>query len=137
MISHIFHHTILIAPILHHIQKCAHFQDLCYLLDPLHLWQYRLCSFQMGGTKLERFLPKNQHTITAIPYRASTGPEQGFPCVVFPHREKPVFISWDPCNENRFFPDGNTTQGKSCLHYKDRVAVCAYLFSVILNSILY
>ena len=24
---------------------------------------------------------------TAIPYRASTGPEQGFPCVVFPHRE--------------------------------------------------
>jgi hypothetical protein len=26
---------------------------------------------------------------TAIPYRASTGPEQGFPCVLFPHREKP------------------------------------------------
>ena len=26
------------------------------------LWQYRLWSFQMGGTKLERFLPKNQHT---------------------------------------------------------------------------
>ena len=24
--------------------------------------QYRLWSFQMGGTKLERFLPKNQHT---------------------------------------------------------------------------
>ena len=30
---------------------------------------------------------------TAIPYRVSTGPEQGFPCVVFPHREKPVFSS--------------------------------------------
>ena len=30
---------------------------------------------------------------TAIPYRASTGPEQGFPCVLFPHREKPVYIS--------------------------------------------
>ena len=26
------------------------------------LWQYGLCSFQVGGTKLERFLPKNQHT---------------------------------------------------------------------------
>ena len=30
---------------------------------------------------------------TAIPYRASTGPEQGFPCVLFPHREKPVFVT--------------------------------------------
>ena len=30
---------------------------------------------------------------TAIPYRAITGPEQGFPCVLFPHREKPVFIT--------------------------------------------
>ena len=58
---------------------------------------------------------------TAIPYRASTGPEQGFPCVVFPHREKPVFISWEPCNENRFFPDGNTTQGKPCSHYRGGV----------------
>ena len=26
------------------------------------LWQYVLWSFQTGGTKLERFLPKNQHT---------------------------------------------------------------------------
>ena len=26
------------------------------------LWQYRLSSFQAGYTKLERFLPKNQHT---------------------------------------------------------------------------
>ena len=28
----------------------------------------------------------NGHS-TAIPYRASTGPEQGFPCVVFQHRK--------------------------------------------------
>ena len=28
----------------------------------LSLWQYGLWSFQTGGTKLERFLPKNQHT---------------------------------------------------------------------------
>ena len=26
------------------------------------LWQYGLWSFQTGGTKLERFLPKNEHT---------------------------------------------------------------------------
>ena len=26
------------------------------------LWQYGLWSFQAGDTKLERFLPKNQHT---------------------------------------------------------------------------
>ena len=26
------------------------------------LWQYGLWSFQMGGTKLESFLPKNQDT---------------------------------------------------------------------------
>ena len=26
------------------------------------LWQYGLWSFQAGSTKLERFLPKNQHT---------------------------------------------------------------------------
>ena len=26
------------------------------------LWQYGLLSFQMGDTKLERFLPRNQHT---------------------------------------------------------------------------
>ena len=25
------------------------------------IWQYGLWSFQAGGTKLERFLPKNQH----------------------------------------------------------------------------
>jgi hypothetical protein len=60
---------------------------------------------------------------TAIPYKVSTGPEQGFPCVVFPHREKPVFSSWDPCNENRIFPVGNTTQGKPCFHYRGGFAV--------------
>ena len=60
---------------------------------------------------------------TAIPYRASTGPEQGFPCVVFPHRENPVFITWDPCNENRFFTVGNTTQGKPYSHYRDGFAM--------------
>ena len=64
-----------------------------------------------------------RYECTAIPYRVSTGPEQGFPCVVFPHREKPVFSSWDPCNENRIFPVGNTTQGKPCFHYRNGFAV--------------
>ena len=52
---------------------------------------------------------------TAIP----TGPEQGFPSVVFPHRENPVFIAGFPVDENRFFPVGNTTQGKPCFHYME------------------
>ena len=57
--------------------------------------------------------------ITAIPYRISTGPEQGFPCVVFPHREKPVFSSWDPCNVYLVFPTGKilfiTGMGLQCI----------------------
>ena len=61
--------------------------------------------------------------LTAIPYKANTGPEQGFPCVIFPHREKPVFITWDPCYENMIFPVGNTTQVKPCSHYRDGFAV--------------
>ena len=31
-------------------------------LQTLSLWQYGFWSFQAGGTKLERFLHKNQHT---------------------------------------------------------------------------
>ena len=30
--------------------------------EPNHLWQYGVRSFQAGGTKLEIFLHKNQHT---------------------------------------------------------------------------
>ena len=51
------------------------------------------------------------------------GPEQGFPCVVFPHREKPVFITGFLGDENRFFPVRKTTQGKPCSHYRDGFAV--------------
>ena len=31
-------------------------------LTLFNLWRYGLWSFQMGGTELERFLPKNEHT---------------------------------------------------------------------------
>ena len=34
----------------------------CRVMDAPTVWQYGLWSFQTGGTKLERFLPKNQHT---------------------------------------------------------------------------
>ena len=62
---------------------------------------------------------------TAIPYRASTGPEQGFPCVVcISTQEKPVFIAGFPVDENRFYPVGNTTEGKPCFHYRYGFAVC-------------
>ena len=60
---------------------------------------------------------------TAIPYRASTEPEQGFPCVLFPHREKPVFITGFPGDGYRFFPVRKSTQGKPCFHYRDGFAV--------------
>ena len=61
---------------------------------------------------------------TAIPYRVITGWKQGFPCEVFPHREKPVLITWNPCSENRLFPVRKTSQGKPCFHYRDGFAVC-------------
>ena len=60
---------------------------------------------------------------TAIPYRISTGPGQGFSCALFPHREKPVFITGFPDDENRFFPVRKTTQGKPCFQYRDGLAV--------------
>ena len=41
---------------------------------------------------------------TAIPYRASTGPEQGFPCVLFPVGK-------------------SSTQEKPCFYYRDGFAV--------------
>ena len=41
----------------------SHVFNLSYMNNmALQLWQYGLWSFQMGGTRLERFLHKNQHT---------------------------------------------------------------------------
>ena len=37
----------------------------------------------------------------------------GFSLCTFSHREKPVSISWDPCNNYRFFPVGKKYTGKS------------------------
>ena len=43
-----------------HIQNF--FPDFVLYVQVCTLWQYGLWSFQTGGTKLERFFPKNQHT---------------------------------------------------------------------------
>ena len=39
-----------------------HKENTHFLKRDYQVWQYGLWSFQTGGTKLERFLPKNQHT---------------------------------------------------------------------------
>ena len=41
---------------------CHSFILILIIIKGCPLWQYGLWSFQTGGTKLERFLPKNQHT---------------------------------------------------------------------------
>ena len=66
---------------------------------------------------------------TAIPYSASTGPEQGFPCVVFPHMEKPVFIIGFPGDKNRFFPAWIYYTGKTLFSLQGWV--CSVLQSAI------
>ena len=38
--------------------------ELAFLV--YRLWQYGLWSFQAGGTKLERFLPKNQRKLLSF-----------------------------------------------------------------------
>ena len=65
------------------------------------------------------YIWKKPKKVTALQSR--TGPEQGFPCVVFPHREKPVFITGFPGDKNRFFPVRKTTQGKPCFHCREWV----------------
>ena len=71
------------------------------------------------------------YIFTAIPYRASTEPEQGFPCVLFANREKPVFITGIPANENRFFPVGKSTQGNPCFHYRGGFAVYVHKIQIV------
>ena len=38
----------------------------------------------------------------------------GFSLCSISHREKPVFITWEHCNENRFFPVWEKYTGKPC-----------------------
>ena len=71
-------------------------------------WRISKKSSSGGLCHSKNFSLKNE-ILTAIPYRASTRPEQGFPCVVNYHKEKPVFIV------------RITTQGNPCSHYRERV----------------
>ena len=87
-------------------------------LKPLNYKKLKLPTVQKNVT-IKSYNINN----TAIPYRASTGPEQGFTCVVFPQRGKPVFNTGFPSDENRFFLVRNTKQGKPCFHYSDGFAV--------------
>ena len=64
-----------------------------------------------GGSincRIHLFFQVRKYDSTAIPYRASTGPEQSFPCVVFPHREK----------LHRENPVFNTGMGLQCIIIK-------------------
>ena len=106
-------------------------------LEQLEFKLKKILDVETYRYKLERYFLH-----TAIPYRASTGPEQGFPCVVFPRREKSVFNTGFSGDENWFFSVRNTTQGKPCFHYRDGFAVQAFLdfrnfrFTTVYNSIL-
>jgi hypothetical protein len=77
---------------------------------------------------------------TAIPYRARTGPEQGFPCVViltgknlFYYRE-PLFSLQGSCIHYRDFPVRITTQGNPCSHYRELVCSVEYFGFVKSND---
>ena len=59
-----------------------------------------LCSGATSRIRVAQYYPR-YHTV--IPYRVSTGPEQGFPCVVNSHREKPVFITGKPYSSCMFY----------------------------------
>ena len=52
---------------------------------------------------------------------------------VFPQREKLVFITGFPDDENRFFPVRKSTQGKPCFHYREGFAVCSFISSSVLG----
>ena len=58
--------------------------------------------------EMESSLPEIKPHCKPIPVMKT-----GFSLCTFSHREKPVSISWDPCNENRFFPVGKKYTGKS------------------------
>ena len=48
--------------IVHDIRNHKIKTDKSQMIHVCKVWQYGLWSFQTGDTKLERFLPKNQHT---------------------------------------------------------------------------
>ena len=100
------------------IKVCTHY-DLSF--DGFHKFPFSFISLE----NMVCFEGENgsKKVNTAIPYRVSTGPEQGFPCKFFPNREKSVFITGIPANENRFFHVGKNLQEKPCFHYRARMGL--------------
>ena len=84
--------------------------DCCHCSGSYYIVLLLLCNYMLSiGTRDCHFRAQQNFYLiylklvfTAIPYRASTGPEKGFPCVVFPHREKPVFLAWIPVMKTGF-----------------------------------
>ena len=75
---------------------CAFFVTLTFHID----WIWIECQ------KKRRFIFKNKNRKKSSEQKwraalTSTGPEQGFPCVVNAHREKSVFITGNPCSHCR------------------------------------
>ena len=81
---------------------------------PLMTFEFRVGRGFKMTPKLERYRIK---IFIHSTLQFLTGPVQG------QNREKPVFNTGFPGDENRFFPAGNTTQGKPCFHYRDGFAV--------------
>ena len=61
----------------------------------------------------------------------STGSEQGFPCEVFPHKEKPFFTTGNPFSYYRDFSVRKTSQGNPCFHYREEFAEYIYLLLLL------
>jgi hypothetical protein len=82
---------------------------------------------------------------TAILYRASTGPEQGFPCVLILTRKNLFslqgtsfliagilyFSLQGSCIHYREFPVRISTQGNPCSHYREWVCSAVWPFASI------
>ena len=111
--------------------RVSHWSQNLYEIVFKYFWLYWL----LQGKRAFRitFLEdaKCEWCYTAIQYRASTGPEQGFPCVVNSHREKPVFITGNPCSHCRYpvFITGNSLW--ELLHREIAVAITGNGFAVL------
>ena len=64
----------------------------------------------------------------------------GISLCTFPKRENPVFITWEPCNENRFFPVWEKYTGKSlywpCTGPVRDCSVCNNVSRYVLSNLL-
>ena len=62
-----------------------------------------------------KYDPKHWAIVHCNPLQGHYRVKTGFTCEVFPHRENPVFITWNPCNENRLFSVRKNFTGKTLI----------------------